>query len=202
MSKQLAAPPHDLRRRDLPLRVVRASRLVRISRHGLGEPFFGKSGAFRFDSTSARARRFGTCYCGLDLLTAVAETVLHDELPARGAFQLSASDFASRFLVRFKGRELVLADLTGIGLKVLGGNGALSTIIPYDIPQLWSRAIHRHPQTVDGIYYMSRHLNDRPAVVIFDRAAGKFTESLVVPLSEAPQIRAAIATLRISFPFP
>ena len=32
-------------------------------------------------------------------------------------------------------------------------------------------ALHAHPQNLDGIIYMSRHLNDRKAVVVFDRAA-------------------------------
>lgn len=202
MVAALAPPPRNLARQRLPVRVVAAGMLLRVSRHGAGEPYFGKAGAFRFDSTLPRARRFGTCYCGFDLQTALAETVLHDEVPVRGTFRLSAQDFASRLLVRFTGEDLTLADLTGVGLKRLGGNGAISTILPYDLPQRWSLAIHRHPQAVDGIYYMSRHLNDRPAVVIYDRAAAKLAGARVTPLGEAPEVAAAIHALCIRFPFP
>ena len=56
-----------------------------------------------------------------------------------------------------------MADLTGIALKRLGGTGAISTILPYELPQAWAKAVYGHPAQVDGIYYMSRHLNDRPA---------------------------------------
>lgn len=200
----LHPPPRDLGRLPLATRTVRADMLLRISRHGTGEPYFGTSGAYRFDDNrKQRAKRFGTCYCGFDLETAIAETILHDELPVRGAFRLSASDFSARFLVRFEHREvLTVADLTGVSLKRLGGTGALSTMLPYDLPQAWSSAIHAHPQNVDGILYMSRHLNDRAAVVIFSRAAGKFGPASHASLASAAGISAAKHSLGLTFPLP
>jgi hypothetical protein len=154
----------------------------------------------RFDDRSpVKSKRFGTCYCGLDLEVAIAETILHDEMPDRGHFKIAYSEFSNRHLVRFAGDKLVLANLTGASLKSLAGDGSMSTIMPYRLPQLWSMAIHRHPSNVDGIIYMSRHVNDKKAVVIFDRARGKINSAVHTSL---PMVRGALATvvgLRISF---
>lgn len=197
----LNPPPSDLRKQALPVVTVRADALFRVSRHGSGEPFFGRARANRFDANHRdRGRRFGTLYCGFDIETALAESVLHDEMPQRGQFQISASDFQSRFLVRFQHRQdLVLADLTGASLKRLGGNGAISTITPYTLPRQWARAVHEHPDGVDGIRYVSRHLNTQFAVVIFDRAAAKIGAASYVPLAHAAGIVAAVGTLGIVF---
>ncbi|HET7131670.1 MAG TPA: RES domain-containing protein, partial [Gammaproteobacteria bacterium] len=70
------------------------------------------------------------------------------------------------------------------------------------LPQLWAMAVHRHPQVVDGIYYISRHLNDRPAVAVFNRAAAKLGAAAYTPLSKARGALAAIAELHISFDYP
>lgn len=93
----------------------------------------------------------------------------------------------------------MLANLTGIPLKTLGGHGSLSTIIPYDLPQRWAMAVHRHPQCVDGIYYMSRHLNDRPAVVVFERAKSKLAGASAMELPQVSGIIKAVRALHITF---
>jgi hypothetical protein len=195
----LDPPARNLGAIPLATKVIAASSLYRISRHASGEPFFGRSGGNRFDDPS---RRYGTCYFGFDLQTAVAETILHDEVAVNGRFSTSYSDFASRHLVRFKGGQLVLANLTGTSLKTLGGDGSLSTITPYRLPQLWSMAIHRHPQKPDGILYVSRHLNDRLAAVVFDRARATLGSASYTPLTKARSVLDAIAELHISFDYP
>jgi hypothetical protein len=199
----LRPPPAAFHTLTLVTKSVAIDDLYRISGHSSGEPYFGKAGSYRFDDHKrAKAKRFGTCYCGFNLETAVAETLLHDELPERGKFRLSQAYFNSRNLVRFRGRHLTLADLTGVPLKVLGGDSAISTITPYRLPQLWSMAVHAHPQNLDGIYFVSRQLNDRRAVVVFDRAKASFVGSTFMPLPAAPGIAAAIAALKMTFPFP
>lgn len=95
-----------------------------------------------------------------------------------------------------------MADLTGIALKRLGGTGAISTILPYELPQAWAKAVYGHPAQVDGIYYMSRHLNDRPAVVLFSRAAPKIGKASYTRLEAAPGIAAAKPALSLTFPLP
>ena len=87
---------------------------------------------------------------------------------------IGAHNLDARHIVTFAtDTVLTLANLTGASLKTLGADGALSTIMPYDLPQSWSAAIHAHPAAVDGLYYVSRKLNERRAVVVFDRASAK-----------------------------
>lgn len=199
----LQAPPRDFASLPLTVAPVPASRLFRISRFPTGEPFFGRSGGNRFDDPlPAKRRRYGTCYAGFDLETAIAETVLHDDMPVGGRFAVSYADFAARWLVRFKGETLQLANLTGPSLKALGGDGELSTIVPYALPQRWSQAVHRHPQQVDGILYVSRHVNDRMAVVVFERAQHRLGTASTTPLVKARGVLAAVAELRIAFDYP
>jgi RES domain len=145
-------PPRNLRELDLATVNIPAVDLFRISKYATDEPYFGRTKANRFDDpTRTKKRRFGTCYCGLDLETAIAETLLHDEMPVRGKFKLSFTHFGSHHLVGFNGGELILADLTGAQLKTMGGDGSLSTMVPYTVTQRWALAVHRHPQSVDGI---------------------------------------------------
>lgn len=150
--------------------------LFRISRHRTGEPYFGKSGGSRFDDpTKAAGKRYGTCYFGFSVACAFAETVLHDAVPVKGRFPLAISEIESRYVLEFTGQPLILADFTGEALMCSGATSEISTISPYDLPQLWSRAVHDHPDQVDGILYQSNRLNTESAVVLFDRAAPKLT---------------------------
>ena len=145
----LKSPPSNLGSIPLTTKTVSVSGLYRVTRFSSGEPFFGHSAANRFDDRSRpKKRRFGTCYCGFDLETAIAETVLHDEMPVKGKFSVPYGDFAARHLVRFKGTSLVLANLTGSALKTLVGDGSLSTVMPYDLPQLW--AMCHAPSSSEG----------------------------------------------------
>lgn len=100
----LASPPPTLSRLRLATKTVTASSLYRISRYTSGEPFFGRTALNRFDDRSRPKKgRFGTCYCGMDLETAVAETILHDLMPVKGTFSVPFHEFESRQLVRFHG---------------------------------------------------------------------------------------------------
>jgi hypothetical protein len=167
----LALPPPDFSTLPLASLAIDPAKLFRSSRHDSGEPFFGRSGHNRFDDPSLPvADRYGTCYFGFDIAAAVAETVLHDEEPVGGRFLVAKADFDSRRLVRLTGiKALRVANMTGAMLKICGGNAALSAVLPYDIPQQWSKAVHDHPAKFDGFQYMSRHLNDRKALVLFSR---------------------------------
>ncbi|USJ00822.1 RES family NAD+ phosphorylase [Xanthomonas prunicola] len=186
-------PPHA-NFSDLPLKVkeLNVTSLKRIGRHPSGEPYFGKHAANRFDDPN---KRFGTCYCGQQLDTALAETVLHDELPENGQFRIRNEDIENRYLVTFaEGSDdgiLRLADLTGANLKRLGGDNTLSAENPYDVPQKWGAAVYAHSEKVDGFIYISKQLNDKKAVVIFDRAQKKFGDATYTPLSKAPGLSKA-----------
>jgi hypothetical protein len=66
----------------------------------------------------------------------------------------------SRHVVRCEGERLVLANLTGVALKRIGGHARLDGIASYTTTKRWSAAIHGHPDGVDGFLYMSRRKND------------------------------------------
>ena len=194
----LQAPAADFA--DLPLHIRRVSvtALKRIGRRPSGEPYFGRHGACRFDDP---LKNFGCCYCGLHLDTALAETILHDELPDKGLFKVHQQEWAARFLVSFlAGAEagmLELADLTGAPLKRLGGNNSLSAEYPYERTQQWAAAVHAHPARVDGFIYVSRQLNDKRAIVVFDRASAKFGPPTYTPLDKIPSLALAKRRLGI-----
>ena len=138
---------------DLPLHIkeVSVTSLKRVGRRNSGEPYFGRHAAYRFDDPN---KQFGTCYCGQQLDTAIAETVLHDEIPEKGEFKIRQEEIDTRYLVTFAAGTdngtLKLADLTGQHLKRLGGDNSLSAEYPYDMTQRWSAAVHAHPDAVDG----------------------------------------------------
>lgn len=173
--------------------------LVRVSRFKSGEPHFHRGGNNRFDHPAHRKNAgYGSCYLAFDVTTAIAETVLHDEEPQRGVFRIAESELNSRYTVRFSGDgKLVLANLTGAALKTVVGHGEISTVTPYALPQAWALAIHDHSQAVDGLLYMARHVNDRHAVVLFDRAASKLGPPTIRRLSEEPDYARAVDDLCI-----
>ena len=53
-------------------------------------------------------------------------------------------------------------------------------------------AVHQHPEAVDGILYMSRHLNTDKALVLFDRARPKLTSARYTPFVDYPGALAAV----------
>lgn len=182
----------------LPSTSVDPGQLVRISGHPRHEPRFGRRGANRFDDPNPHAdQRYGTCYFGLSLAVALAETLLHDRTPRAGWFTVAPSLLHARYVISFHGAPLLLANLTGAALKRLGGNAALTGNASYKLAQRWSAAIHAHSDAVDGIVYMSRHKNDERAVVLFDRAAHKLHVTAAVALDRHPDFGAVIAALSI-----
>ena len=104
-------PPRDLA--SIPLRTVELppAKLLRISRFGSGEPFFGRAAANRFDDPGrVKSRRFGTCYLGCSLEVAIAETLLHDELPQAGRFSVRVTESESRWRGRLPGSTTPATD--------------------------------------------------------------------------------------------
>ena len=191
----LSAPPRSFSKVQLVPVPLGAGALIRVSRFSSGEPYFGRSAANRFDDyRKAKSKRFGTCYFGLSFPVAFAETVLHDEIPVKGKFKIAVEELENRHVICFSGSSLQLADMTGASLKRMGADGSISTVTPYDLPQRWAVALHDHPAQVDGILYLSRHMNTGTAVVLFDRARPKIQAVRYDPLPDYPgALRAAMA---------
>ena len=157
---------------------------MRVTRFPGTEPHFGKGRSCRLDDP---LEDYGVCYAGEDLFVAFAETILHDALPTGGRYLVEEQKLKERHVVTFHGVTLALANMTGPSLKRLGAI-QISSELPYDTPQLWSRAIYMHPQTVDGIQYVSRHVNTGKAFALFDRCRAKLAMHTSTRLLEHPQL--------------
>lgn len=174
VAQPLLLPPADFI--DLKLKPVALdpARLFRVSPFNTGEPYFGSSGANRFDAPGAPGHpEYLACYLGQTLTVALAETLLHDEVPLAGKFQIATAELRRRYEIRFEGSLLNLADLTGASLKRMGAHAELSGTADYSLTRQWALAVHQNHSHVDGFMYMSRHMNTQKAVVLFDRAKHK-----------------------------
>jgi hypothetical protein len=154
---------------------VPVSSLVRLSGWPATEPFWACSADHRFDDPqTGAANEFGVCYAGDSLEVAFAESVIHDgSLFVDGRFAVSDAELKRRQMVTFRHpsrADLVLADLTGFGLKAIGLTNDISAGGDYTVPQLWAQAIHRADPKWDGIRYVSRQHNHGFAFAIFDRS--------------------------------
>lgn len=192
--RALQPPPPSLQTDAFPATAFSPAGLYRVSGHHTGEPYFGTSGANRFD---APAGQYGACYLGETMSVALAESVLHDEEPDKGVFKIPPSMLVNKYLLRFNGQPLRLLALMGALLKRLGGSADLAGTGDYGLTQQWALAVFHNPLDYDGILYMSRHLNNKRAVVLFDRAGNKINMRSAVPLISAPGFATAARTLGI-----
>ena len=171
----------------------------RLSKSPATEPFFCRSGGYRFDDPAAHATagaNYGVLYVAQDPETAFCESVIHEgSLFRNGSFEVAKSALAERSLVAFKHRTkdvLSFVDMTGDALKALGLNNDLSAGDDYLIPQQWSKAIHDSLPDVDGIRYVSRQRNNCYCFAIFDR-------SELISDSWAPLSDGDVAVLCVQF---
>lgn len=156
-------PPGDLDARALPV-VELEDTWWRISHKKYGPALhFGVSGDCRFDAPDAS---FGVCYLACDLHGAFIEVfgrslgrnfVTERALSQRIALEVGAT------------RPLSVVDLTGVGLSKIGADNRLAANDDYGLSQAWSKALHSHPDEVDGVLYRSRHDPERRCLAVFDR---------------------------------
>lgn len=201
--KPLALPSKPSLPTALSIIVVNPADLYRVSSHTTGEPFFGKNNVNRFDDPNpVDAARYGTSYFGLSLAVAVAETLLHDRRPVKNCFIINTAVIDTRYVLRFDGTPLTLADCTGTALKLMGGMADLSGTSSYTKTKKWSAELHAHADQVDGFLYMSRHKNDEKAIVLFNRAASKVKMHSAIPLSTHPEFGKIAMDFRICASIP
>jgi hypothetical protein len=175
MDSRLPDHPSDLDKRPLPLETVGAGReLFGIHLTTLTPKFFGQSGTWRFDAPD---KSFGTLYAALTPEAAFAEALF------RGPGSVvSQTEIEIRSLCRLTlTRVLRLVRLHGPSLSRLGATAAV-TSGPYATSQRWSRALHSHPESPDGILYRATHDNDQFSVAIFHRAEGGIDCGTTAPL--------------------
>ncbi len=156
-------PPPDFGSRQLST-TRRKRQWYRVHKVGRGPLFFGKSGDNRFD---APAGEFGVLYVGMDAHCAFIETFGH----ATGARSVTNGELAARGMAVIAcTRPLRLVDLTGKGLARIGADARLTSGDDYKLSHRWSKAIHDHPRSPDGILYRARHDPSRLSAALFERA--------------------------------
>lgn len=135
--------------------------------------FFGpgtdQAPKYRFDAPDGS---YGVCYLGLSVEAAFVEGVIHRSIPRR---VISEAALARRVISTVHIREKIrAARLHG---KYLVGNGADAAVTHGSdyagLSQPWSKAIHEHPDCVDGILYTARHDDSVFALALFERAGHK-----------------------------
>lgn len=167
-------PPADFGNRPLPVMEFSLSShaLYRIHRTIYGPLFHNRKSTsntiFRFD---APADEYGVLYASESFDACMAETVIRDRFQ-NGTWPLiiDLNELSCRSVSRLGlllPRSLRLANLEE-PLFSLGASTQILSDPDYHITNLWSRAIHAHPENVDGIYFRSRYANDF-CVAIFDR---------------------------------
>jgi len=135
-----------------------------------GPVFFGSSGLNRFDSPD---RSYKVLYAGRDPFCAFIETFGR----AAGTNVITTTALKGQALSELKVRRPVrLVDLTQSGALVrIGADGTLFSG-PHATAQIWSKALHEHPQKADGLLYPSRLDPTRHAIVLFGDRGLKMTE--------------------------
>lgn len=179
----LAAPPPSLATRTLPL-TTWVSTLVRLHRLDHAPLFFGRTGMNRFDAPD---RSYGVLYAAADLHGAFIET-----FGDAGGHVVTVSSLTTRAQsVLLPIRALSLVDLRGAGLSHIGADARLFAADRRPA-QIWSQALWKHPEAIDGLCYRARHDSDRVSVAVFDRAADALDVSSTQPLM-ARALRSALA---------
>lgn len=198
-AKALAAPPAILSTdTTLAVTLLDPGKLFRVSGFVAGEPHFGATGGNRFDAPGCLRGQpeYQSCYLGLALDVAIAESLLHDALPFDGAYPVAGSTLLNRYVHRFTGTQLRLPGLHGALLKRMAGHADLAGTTDYSLTQSWALAVFNNPFAFDGFVYMSRHLNTGKAM-LFDRAAARLTATRPRPLLYVKGFAAAARAFNI-----
>ncbi|MBK4736213.1 RES family NAD+ phosphorylase [Noviherbaspirillum pedocola] len=197
-------PPSNFDSIPLPVKKVDAGSILLRSHRSDKDPiYFNRPPAgvddvrYRFD---APAGEFGVLYCAEEFAVCFAETVLRDlpsRIPGNEDVCLPQAAITSRSVARLEVvQELRLVDFVE-GLVQCRADNSITTAYPYDVPNLWSLAVHSHKDGVDGIYYRSR-FTGHPAIALFDRAAPKILKRASTPMARWNELAMTLSRYRIT----
>ena len=192
-------PPVDIHQRRLQQRQGKNLQLMTVVRRGRPPLNFRATGFNRFDASDLS---FATLYAAETLAVCFVETLLRgdekQEPLVGGRTLLPESELRDRDVVVFDMASGKLAKFYGQFLKNLGGDATVCSVRIYDVPQTWSLALHAHPQKVDGFAYMSRHMNTKQAVVLFERVKSRLKVLDRSPLLKHPNLPKVLDTFQIA----
>jgi hypothetical protein len=163
------------------------SELWRIYRAGGAHPqswngfrSWGPHADARFDhhEPPPREQTRGVLYGALDVVTCVAEVFQRTNVVARSEHAPYLAAFALAGGLR-------LLDLAGPWPTIAGASMALNSALDRALTQAWSRAVYLAYPDADGLWYPSSMHANRPAVVLYERAAAA--------LPAAPVLNRALA---------
>lgn len=80
-------------------------------------------------------------------------------------------------------KEIRSAALYGQHMIGIGATAAVTHGNSYVLSQAWAKAIHDHPQRLDGIVYTCRHDDSAYALALFERATSKLQAGAIHRLS-------------------
>lgn len=173
-------PPADLATRNLPIVTVDAATpLHRFHTARFGPVFFDTTLSGRLNAPDGA---YGVLYVAENPAGAFAESFLRTP----GATLLAEDFIASKAYARLEwDRPLRLAQMFGPGLAKIGATAeATHGGLPYGVPQMWSKALHDHPDAVDGIAYRARHDDDEVCYAVFDHVTPVIEEERRTSLAD------------------
>lgn len=162
-SERLPPPSATLHRRSLPTVNVA---IPRFRSHPVDLPpiHYGRNAEYRFDDPR---REYGVLYLAEDAFGAFIETFGQFVTTVHFPRPITSRELSSKALSEvICDRPLKLVDLRGSNLPRIGADARLFAGDRSDA-QLWSRALHDHPEKADGLIYPTRHDPSRNAAAIF-----------------------------------
>ena len=164
-------PPLNLASRQPELITLAAgSKLYRFYTAAFEPVYFDRSNMGRLNAPDAS---YGVLYTAAATEGAFAETFLRE--PGRSLIDLGLLHKKAHVVLE-NTAPLKLAKLAGRGLAILGATAeVLHSGLPYDASQNWSKALHNHPEKIDGIAYYARHDDEQFCYALFDHCAEHIT---------------------------
>ena len=164
-------PPQNLTSRQPELITLAAgSKFYRFYTAAFDPVYFDRSTMGRLNAPDAS---YGVLYTAAAREGAFAETFLRE--PGRSLIDMGLLQKKAHVVLE-NTAPLKLAKLAGRGLAILGATAeVLHSGLPYDTAQYWSKALHDHPEKLDGIVYYARHDDEQLCYALFDHCAEHLT---------------------------
>lgn len=166
-------PPGDLNARQPEFVTLRAGDIVhRFYSAGYNPVYFDRSTLGRLNAPDAA---YGVLYTANNPAGAFAETFLRR--PGRTLIDTVFLQQKAYARLEVKS-DLQLIKLAGPGLAVLGATAeVVHAGLPYDVLQIWSKALFEHPVAAHGIAYHARHDDEELCYAFYNWSDSQIVEA-------------------------